>query len=346
MASVGIIVSPLLLKMVDCPDDVYDEALQYLRIYLVGVLFTSMYNVASGVLRAVGDSRRPFIYLVITSVTNIVLDIAFVVVCGMGVEGVALATIISQLISVFLVFRTMLTTDDVNKLVIKDLRINSKMLGEVLSLGLPAAIQTCLTAFSNLFVQRYINGFGSSAMAGVGAAKKIDKYVGMVAQSIGLTTTTFISQNVGADKYDRAFRGVRVVMLLGFGTVAAIGIPIYYFAEVFLRIFTSDAEAIRYGAMMVHVMMPLYYLQTLHHLFGNVVRGFGKSSIALVTTVLGLIGCRQIFLAISMGINHTVTNVFWAYPVGWAGSAIFAVTYYMIKIRIPYNKGELITKRS
>lgn len=338
MASIGITASPFLLKVVDCPEDVYNEALLYLRVYFVGVLFTSMYNVASGVLRAMGDSKRPFIYLVIASVTNIILDVVFVMICGMGVEGVAIATIISQFISVFLVLRNMIFTEDVYRLVIKDLKINTKMLGEVLSLGLPAALQTCMTSVSNLFVQRYINGFGSSAMAGVGAAKKIDKYVGMIAQSIGLTITTFISQNVGAKKHERTFQGIRVVMLLGFITVAALGIPIYYFSEVFLRIFTSDAEAIRYGSMMVKVLMPLYYLQTLHQLFGNAVRGFGKSTIVMMTTVFGLIGCRQLFLGISMGINHTITNVFWAYPVGWACSAVFAIVYYIFAVRIPYTK--------
>lgn len=338
MAAVGILISPFLLHVVDCPEDVYDEALQYLRVYLIGVLFTSMYNVASGVLRAVGDSRHPFYYLVIASCTNIVLDLLFVVVFHMGVTGVALATIISQLMSVSLAFHNMMTTSDVHKLVLKDLHINGKLLKQVLTLGLPAAIQSCLVSFSNLFVQRYINEFGSAAMAGTGAAKKIDKYAGMVAQCLGLSITTFISQNVGADRYDRAFKGIRTVMLLGFIAVAAFGIPIYFFSQTFMRLFSSDPEVIEYGVGMVTVMMPLYYIQTLHQIYSNSVRGFGKSTVIMVISVIGLIGCRQIFLAISMAINHTIVNVFWAYPVGWFCSALLSFSYYYFTIRRPYNK--------
>lgn len=338
MAAVGIIIAPFLLNVVECPDDVYGEALDYLRIYLIGVLFTSMYNVASGVLRAVGDSRHPFYYLVASSCTNIVLDLVFVVLFKMGVAGVAIATIISQLISVILAFHNMMMTNDVHKLVVKDLKIDGGMLKEVLTLGLPAAIQSCLISISNLFVQRYINEFGSAAMAGTGAAKKIDKYAGMVAQCLGLSITTFISQNVGANRYDRAFKGIRTVMLMGFVAVAFFGIPIYFFADTFMRLFTSDANALVYGVGMITVMMPLYYFQTLHQVFSNAVRGFGKSTVVMFTSVFGLIICRQIFLAISMKINHVIENVFWAYPVGWGCAALFAFTYYYFVIRRPYNK--------
>ncbi len=338
MAVVGIVISPYLLNLVDCPEDVYEEALQYLRVYLVGVLFTAMYNVASGVLRAVGDSRHPFYYLVIASLTNIVLDIVAVVVFHMGVIGVALATVISQLISVVLAIRNMMTTNDVHKLVIKDLHINGKLLREVLTLGLPAAIQSCLVSFSNLFVQRYINGFGSAAMAGTGAANKLDRYAGMVAQCLGLSVTTFISQNVGAGRYDRAFKGIRSVLVMGFIAVAVFGIPIYFFADTFMRLFSSDEDVIQYGVGMITVMMPVYYIQTLHQIYSNAVRGFGKSATVMIISVVGLIVCRQIFLAVSMGINRVIENVYWAYPVGWFCAFIMSFCYYLFTIKFPYKK--------
>lgn len=335
---VGIILTPALLKVVDCPEDVFPEAEIYLRIYLIGVLLTSMYNVASGVLRSVGDSKHPFIYLVIASLTNIVLDIVFITLLGMGVAGVALATIISQFVSMSMVLLRMLRTHDVYKLVIKDLKIERAMLPDILRLGIPAAIQTCLTSFSNLFVQRYTNSFGSAVMAGSGAAKKIDKYAGLIAQSVGLTITTFISQNIGAKKPERAFKGLRTVMVLGFIFVAVVGTPIYFFAETAMRIFTTDPETIKYGALLIHIMMPLYYFQTLHHIFGNAVRGFGKSTVTMITSICGLIVCRQLFLAVTMNIDYSVENVFYAHPVGWICSAIFACSYYLIAIRIPYIK--------
>ncbi|MBQ5814328.1 MAG: MATE family efflux transporter, partial [Clostridia bacterium] len=169
MALVGIVATPWLLRLVDCPDDVYIEAAAYLRIYLAGIFFTSLYNVGSGVLRAVGDSKSPFVYLVISSFMNILLDIVFVVYFNMGVSGVAYATVISQVTSVSLVFRRLTHTNDVYKVTLAQLKVDRELLKEVIDIGLPSAIQTSLVSVSNLFVQRYINAFGSSAMAGIGA---------------------------------------------------------------------------------------------------------------------------------------------------------------------------------
>ncbi|MBR4889569.1 MAG: MATE family efflux transporter, partial [Clostridia bacterium] len=296
MAVLGIVISPLLLNIVDCPPDVYEEALLYLRIYLVGVLFTALYNVGAGVLRAVGDSKNPLYFLVISSVTNIILDVLLVVVFPLGVAGAALATVGSQFVSVFLVFRKMLFTNDVYKLVLRDLHINKQLLMEVLDLGLPAAIQACLTSISNLFVTRYINSFGSAAMAGIGAGKKIDRFAGMVAQSLGLATSTFVGQNVGAKKIGRAFQGIRVCLIAGFAYVAVVGTAIYFNAEPLARIFTSDAAAISYGVAMITTMIPLYFCQAFNQIIANAVRGFGKSRVVMVCSLSGMIVCRQIFL--------------------------------------------------
>ena len=337
MAIAGILLTPLLLRVVDCPADVYIEAERYLRIYLVGILFTAIYNVGAGVLRAVGDSRSPFYYLLISSVANIVLDLAAVVWLNMGVIGVAVATICAQGLSVFLVFRRLICTADVYKVTLKDLRLQKELLLQVLDLGIPAAIQASLISISNLFVQRYINGFGSAAMAGIGAAKKIDKFAGLISQSVGLTATTFISQNCGAGKLNRAFRGIRACLIICGVCVAALGIPIYLFAGFFVRIFTTDESAVSYGIAMIHTMMPLYYCQALNQVFSNTVRGFGKSRAVMVLSLLGMIGCRQLWLAISMGINSSVTNIFIGYPVGWFFSAFFVFLYYWFAVRKKYK---------
>jgi len=340
MTVLGIVGAPLLLELVGCPEDVYPLSLQYLRVYLIGLLFTSMYNVASGVLRSVGDSGSPFYYLVISSITNIVLDLVLVCGLGMGVSGVAVATVISQLVSVILVLTKMLWTTDVYRLVPKELHMNKQLLMEIMSLGLPAAVQTCMIATSNLVVQRYLNSFGSAAMAGSGAAKKIDKYVGMIGQSLGLTMATFISQNMGAGKPERAFKGIRSVMALSLGYIVILGIPIYYNADFCVRIFTDEPEAVAYGALMIHTMMPFYYVQSMHQIFGNVVRGFGKSIVTMCTTIFGLIVCRQIFLAITMSMNYRIENVYLGYPVGWFCSAALAMGYYLITVRIPYIRSK------
>ena len=333
IAAVGIIFSPGLLKVVNCPEDVYLEALEYLRIYLVGILFTAIYNVGAGVLRAVGDSRTPFVYLVISSVCNIILDIVLVVWLKMGVSGAALATIVSQMLSVVLVFRRMLVTQDVYKLVPKDLKIHGKLLKEILRLGLPAAIQACLISFSNVFIQRYINSFGSAAMAGMGAGKKIDRFVGMVAQCLGLATATFVSQNLGAGRRDRAFRGIRTVLLFCFGYVLVVGSIVYGFAESLVRIFTTDEAAIAYGVSMIHVMMPFYFCQALNQVFANAVRGFGKSLVVMLCSITGMIGCRQLFLAIAMNISWDIRILYFSFPFGWMCAAGAVMAYYFIVIK-------------
>ena len=337
MMAVGICIADVLLNIVACPADVYDEAIIYLRVYLVGLLFTSLYNVASGVLRSVGDSRNPFIYLVISSILNIILDILFVVVFKMQVLGVALATIISQLLSVILVYYQLTHAHDVYRIDLRHLKFDSKMLKEVISLGLPAALQSCLISISNLFVQRYVNLFGSSVMAGVGAAKKIDKFVGLIANSLGMSTATFVSQNIGAKRIDRAKKGIRITFVLAFIPVAIIGSLIYIYANRAISLFIDDKDAIYYGAMMIQTMMPLYYSQSINQIMLNTLRGFGKSFVAMILSLLGMIGIRQLFLAISFSIERNVNHVFLGYPIGWIFSALFVSLFYFIVIRPKYK---------
>lgn len=336
MAAVGVLTTPLLLKIVACPEDVFQEANAYLRIYFIGILFTAIYNIGAGVLRSVGDSRNPFIYLVIASVVNIVMDILLVVVLPLGVQGAAMATIISQLLSVLLVFRRLLKADDVYRLYLKDLHVDRKLLVEILDLGIPAAIQASLISISNMFVSRYINSFGSDAMAGIGAAKKIDKFVGMVAQSIGQAIATFIGQNFGAKRLDRAFKSIRVAIVFNFGYILLIGSVIYTNAETFVRIFTTDESAILFGIDMIHTMMPLYFMQSLNQIFANTVRGFGKSRVVMLCSISGMIVCRQVFLAISMHIDWNVRNIYYGYPLGWACAALFVFLYYYFVIHRKY----------
>lgn len=343
MATLGILIAPLLLNMVDCPSDVYGEALIYLRIYLVGIFFTSLYNVAAGVLRAVGDSKNPFYYLLASSCTHICLDITFVRFLNMGVEGVALATVLSQGLSSFLVFRNMLTTKDVYRLKIRELKIDKSMLVQIIKFGLPTALQQCIISFSNLFLQKYINGFGSSAMAGIGAAKKVERYASLVTQSLGLATTTFIAQNIGAKKPERAFKALKYIISISFAAVFITGLPIYIYADVLIKIFTKDAEAIMFGAAMVTTMLPFYFVQAINNIFGNCVRGFGYSLQATIMSICGLVVIRQIFLAIAMHFDHNIVYVYLSWPVGWTAGGLLSMLFFWFKIRRPYKKAQKLT---
>lgn len=338
MAVLGIVCSPLLLVIVDCPEDVYVEALVYLRIYLAGILFTSIYNVGAAILRAVGDSKRPFYYLLISSVINIIMDVVLVVWLKLGVQGAAYATIVSQGVSCLMVYSRLFRSEEIYKLNVKALRhIDGQMVKEVVVLGLPAGIQASLIAISNLFVQRYINAFGSSAMAGIGAAKKIDRFVGMVGQSMGLAVSTFVGQNVGAKKIGRAFKGIRTSLIFCLTYNVIVGALILLFANSIIRVFTSDESAISYGVAMIMTIIPLYCFQSLNQIFSNAVRGFGKSFVVMLCSIFGMIGCRQIFLFISMQVNYNVKNIYLGFPVGWGCAALFVLVYYFVVIKRKYK---------
>jgi len=336
MAGLGIALTEPILRLVACPDDVFPEAAGYLRIYLVGILFTSIYNVGSGILRAVGDSRHPFLYVVIASVTNIALDLVFVGWFRLGVNGVAYATIISQFLSMTLVFHRLLRANDVYRVSLRALGIKKEYLREIVRLGFPTAIQMSLVSISNLFVQRYVNAFGSSVMAGVGAAKKIDKFIGLIPQSIALASMTFVSQNVGAEKQERAFRGVRTALGLSLAFVIVPGVLLFAFAKPVSGVFTDDPAALLSASAMLRTMVPFFFFQALNQTFMSASRGFGHSQAVMWLSMSGMIVMRQIFLAISMSVSHSVTNVYFAFPVGWGFSALFVFVYYYFAIRRPY----------
>jgi len=339
MAAIGILLSPNLLDLVDCPSDVYEEALSYLRIYLLGVLFTAIYNVGASVLRAVGDSQRPFIYLVVSSLLNIVLDLIFVGVFQMGVAGAAWATIIAQLLSVVMVFVRLIRAKDVYQVIPKDLlHMDGKILKEIAVLGFPAGIQACLISISNLFVQKYINAFGSAALAGIGAGRKIDNFVGIICQCLGLATSTFVSQNIGAKKLGRAFKGIRVCIVINIIYILVVGTPIFIFAREAVSIFTDDAETIQYGMEITRVMIPFYVFMALNQVFANAVRGFGKSVMVTICSVTGMIVIRQIFLAIMFAIDPTnIWAVYYGFPLGWICAALGTIFCYFFFVRRHYR---------
>ena len=333
MAGVGYWLSPQLLQLISCPPDVYASALEYLRIYLIGILFIAIYNVGAGILRAVGDSSSPFYYLLISSMTNIVLDLLFVCGFNMGVAGVGWATTLAQLVSVILVLRKMMKTHDVYKLEIRKLRLNQPILAEVLRLGIPAGIQTSITSISNMFVQRYTNGFGSSAMAGIGVAKKVEKFAGLSCSSLGVAITTFIGQNYGADKKKRAVEGIRISVWISVIMVGLTSLALFILAPGIAVIFNRDAEVVAYASAMIRVIMPFYLFNAMYNIFSGVVRGFGKSKSVMLCVILGLVGCRQLWLAVSMSIKSDVFNVYFSYPAGWIGASILVYLYYYFNIR-------------
>ncbi len=336
VAALGAVFAPVLLSAVACPADVHGEALIYLRIYMAGALCMTMYNMGSAVLRSVGDSRSPFIYLVVSSFLNIVLDILFVAVLGMGVEGVAIATVIAQFTSVVLTFRRMMSADTRYRFSFRETGLDGCLLKEIVSLGLPAGVQAGVISLSAIFLQRYINSFSSAAIAGIGAAMRIDSFAGMPCIAIGLAMTTYIGQNIGAKRYDRARKGICISLAAVAVMVTAVGIPAYFFAAQLLGIFSADQEVVYYGVRMLHTIMPVYFFMGFNQLIGGVIRGYGHSLAAMLGTLSGIVAARQIWLAVTLYISHDIQWIYWGYPFGWVVAALIMTIFYLRVIRRRY----------
>ncbi|MGL4790307.1 MAG: MATE family efflux transporter, partial [Anaerotignaceae bacterium] len=254
---IGVLASPIILKMMKTPDSVLDDGVVYLRIYFLGQLPLLVYNMGAAVLRAVGDSRRPLYFLIFSSITNIVLDIVFVVVFKMGIAGVAWATVIAQTLSAVLVVVVLIKSDDIYRLILKDIKLHISMLRRIVVVGLPNGIQQSVTGFSNVMVQTYINTFGSVAIAGFGVYLKVDNLLLLCTQSISLAIITFVGQNIGAGNMKRAKEGTRVAFLMGFFTNIILCALVVGFGRWILGIFTPDADIIEYGYKTVQILMPL-----------------------------------------------------------------------------------------
>ncbi len=324
----GLLLAPLFLKLMATPEDVLPEASAYLRIYFAGVSGLMIYNMGSGILRAVGDSRRPLYILILCAVTNIVLDLAFVVYLGAGVEGVAYATIISQWISAILVLVILTKEQSDYRLVWKDLRIDKRTTLSILRIGFPAGLQMAITSFSNVFVQSYINQFGSSCMAGWTTYGKLDKFCLLPIQSLGLSITTFVGQNLGAKKMERARKGTAYAVILSIGAALVLMMPVMAAAPMLAALFTKDPEVIAYGVRFIRLMMPFYVAISFNQILGNALRGAGNSVVPMILMMSSFIVFRQIYLFAISHIYNTITSVALGYPFGWILCSVLLLIYY------------------
>ena len=247
-----------------------------------------------GILRAVGDSKRPFYFLVVSAVLNTVLDLVFVLQFNMGVRGVAYATIIAQGVSAVLILITLMRSESCIKLTLWHLKISWEMLGKIVRIGIPAAIQMAVTAFSNIFVQSYINYFGADCMSGWTAYSKIDQLILLPVQSISLASTTFVGQNLGINRVERAKRGVRTALCLGTGATILIMIPVMIFAPQLVTFFNGKAEVVAYGTLLLRWISPFYVLACFNQIYAGALRGAGNSRAPMVIML-----CREIGMAIT-----------------------------------------------
>lgn len=326
--AIGLLCTPALLRLMKTPDTVFPLSKAYLTIYFGGMVTMLVYNMGSGILRAVGDSRRPFYYLVVSAVLNILLDLLFVLRFHMGVQGVAWATVISQGVSAVLVIVTLLCAPSCVRLIPRMLRLNRVMLGKIVRVGLPAAVQMAVTAFSNVFVQSYINRFGEQFMEGWTAYSKIDLLALLPMQSLSLAATTFMGQNLGVGDVKRAKRGVHIALLISEIVTLILIIPMEIFAPALTRLFTETPQVVEYGALLLRIISPFYLLCCVNQIYAGALRGAGNGTAPMVIMLFSFVLFRQVYLYLVSRFIGGIIPVALGYPVGWVVCSILMVIYF------------------
>ena len=325
---IGIFMTPLMLNLMSTPADVFDGAALYLRIYFGGVLGLMLYNMVSGILRAVGDSKRPLYFLILSSLLNVVLDLAFVLIFHWGIAGVAIATIIAQFISAFLLLVVLARSDEDYKLVLRDLKMDTEILKRIVRIGLPAGLQMAVTSFSNVFVQSYINRFGSACMAGWTSYSKIDQFVLLPMQSLSLSATTFVGQNLGAGNLSRAKKGTRVSMAISAAITAVLTVLLIAFSSQLLMLFNQDENVLYYGNIFIRYLAPFYVICCINQIFAGSLRGAGDATGPMIIMLLSFVVFRQIYLFVGSQFFDSIIFVGLGYPAGWLVCSVFMAIHY------------------
>ena len=325
----GIVITPMTLRMMNTPAEVFPESQAYLTIYFAGMTGLLFYNMGAGILRAVGDSRRPFYFLLVAAALNTGLDLLFVIAFGMGVEGVAYATIIAQFGSAICTTVALLRTDSCVRVHLSKLRCHRDALSKIVRVGIPASIQMAITSFSNIFVQGYINYFGTDCMGGWTAYSKIDQLIFLPMQSLALAATTFVGQNLGKGQVDNAKRGVRTSLMMAFVSTAVISAVVILGAEPLVRFFNDKDAVVSYGALFIRWLTPFYVFCCVNQIYTGALRGSGDSRAPMIIMLASFVVFRQIYLFVmAKFIANEVIPIGMGYPAGWLVCSVLTFVYY------------------
>ena len=325
----GVFFTPTILTWMRTPADVLDTSILYFRLYFLGSLATILYNAGMGILQAVGDSRSPLYYLVISSVVNVALDLLFVGAMDMGVAGAAVATVISQVVSAVLTVRCIHGSQGMPwHLQLKNMRIERSVLLAICRIGLPGAAQSALYSISNMTIQSAINGFGTVAVAAWSVYGKIDFLFWMTVSSFGIAVTTFAGQNFGARQYDRVRRGTMTCLAMTAGTTLCISLALYPSAQLLFRLFSSDDAVVAQGVQMMHYLVPVYMTYICIEIFSGALRGCGDVRVPTIITVFAVCIMRIVWLAVALPFKHELSVVEFSYPLTWITATVLFAIYY------------------
>lgn len=324
---VGIFLSPQILRWMKTPSEVMIESISYLRIYFVGVIFNIIYNMSAGILNASGNSKIPLIYLGIASVTNIVLDLILIVTLNMGVEGAAIATDISQVVSCLLALLFLIRVNADYKVSLREIRIHKNMATRIIKIGLPTGIQNMVISFSNVLVQSSVNVFGAKAIAGFGAYMKIDGFNILPVLSFSMAITTFAGQNYGAGNFNRIKKGMWLTLIIGFAYTIFTSIFLLTFSNQVIGLFTKDIQVIEYGILAMKYFCPFYFLLSILYGLAGTIRGVGKPIPPMLVLLTSLCLFRIIWIQFILPLFSNITSIFMLYPVSWTLGVTLMVIY-------------------
>lgn len=333
MTVLGLVLVPFMVSLVGSPEEVAIEQRIYLSIYFSGITGLLIYNAGSSIFRAIGNSRLPFIFLVISAVLNIIWDMILVINFNMGTSGVAYATIFSQAVSAILVIIALLKTKSVVRISLKKMCFDFKILKSIILIGLPSALQMSITSFSNVFVQSYINAFGADVMGGWTAYTKVDQILFLPMQCLGMAAMTFVGQNIGANNVLRARKGANRALLMGLISTSLLLIPIVILAPDVVTFFISESEVdvIKYGTLFLRYISPFYILCTFNQVYGSALRGAGKSQLPMFIMLFSFVFFRQLYLFVVKNyISNTILPIAMGYPFGWILCSILITITYVL----------------
>lgn len=330
LSILGVIFTPNILKWMGTPENVMENSIVYFRIYCMGLLGLVLYNTTNGIFQALGDSKHPLYYLIVSSIANVVLDLLFVAVFDMGVAGAALATVIGQSLSAILGLIHLMSGRFLIKVNWKQIKPDFKLLRQILSLGLPSGVQNSVIAIANVVVQTNINAFGDLAMAGCGSYSKIQGFVFLPVTSLCMALTTFVGQNLGAGKKDRIKSAVKQGVIMGFVSAGVFGICMFFFAHIFVQLFSSDPAVVAFGVKQARTESLFYGVLSFSHIAAAILRGAGKTTIPMFVMLGDWCIFRIIYITTLVRFIPDIRVVFSAYPVTWTISAII-FAYFLIK---------------
>lgn len=337
LALTGWIISPVLLKAMDTPAEVLDQAVLYIRIYFLGMPVLLLYNFGSAILRAVGDTKRPMYFLTIAGVVNVVMNLFFVVVLRMDVAGVAIATLISQTISSLLVMRCLMHTDAAYRLDLRRLRIHWDKLARIVRIGLPAGIQSSLFSISNILVQSSINSFGAAAIAANTAAQNIDSLICVnFANALSQASLSFVSQNAGAKNYRRVDRTVLICAVLAVTGTTLLSSFAYLFGAQLLSFYTSEAEVVAIGLRRMGIMAVTRFLNGAMNIFSGALRGLGYGTLPAAVSLTSVCGLRILWIYTAFAAWPTLEMLWFTYPLTWGTTAVcLGICFMVIRRKFP-----------